>query len=113
MVIAIACPWFYFDAVRPCVSCFNFEAAVTHEIGLALGLAQPDVPSHADTTMAKPINSTNCDATHLMPWEWGSLTKYGTPDASYTGGIFGRVMDHLETRRSQPCPTMDDIQGLN
>lgn len=40
--VAIAPPLLYWDAIAPCVQCYDFTAVITHEVGHVLGMAHPD-----------------------------------------------------------------------
>jgi len=101
-------PFLYFSLARPCMRCFDFEASMAHEIGLVLGLGQPNAPGHTNYEVISPLNSSNCGPTAaLLPGQPGSLAVVAPVSGAWT------MMNTLLTRQVAPCPTKDDLAGLN
>ena len=52
-------PLFYFRVFVPCIACYDFEAAVAHEIGHLLGFQHPDVHWQASHSSSSRSNSSS------------------------------------------------------
>jgi len=110
LFLVTLCPFLYFSVAQPCMRCYDFEASMAHEIGLVLGLGHPNAPGSTNFGTITALNASNCnrEAT-LLPGELGALaTRQPLPADSDQP-----MMDVLKTRSVQPCPTADDLQGLN
>ena len=110
LFLVTLCPFLFFSVAQPCMRCYDFEASMAHEIGLVLGLAQPNAAGHANYALTSMLNASNCatEAT-LLPGAAGALaTRSPLPIDSDQP-----MMDVLKTRSVQPCPTADDLHGLN
>lgn len=54
------------------------QASFTHEVGLALGLSQPDAPGHTNYVLISPLNASTCGSrATLLPGQEGALAVSG------------------------------------
>jgi len=106
--LVVLMPFLYFGIAEPCMNCYDFEASMAHEVGLVLGLAQPNVEGHLNFAATAALNASNCgaDAT-LLPGQPHALAA-AAPLPSEPS-----MMNQLLTREVVKCPTEDDLQGLN
>ena len=52
-------PLFYFRVFVPCIACYDFEAAVAHEIGHLLGFDHPDEHWQASYSSSNSSSNSN------------------------------------------------------
>ena len=58
-------PLFFFRVFVPCITCYDFEAAVAHEIGHLLGFDHPDEhwqASYSSSSSSSSSSSINCSS---------------------------------------------------
>ena len=94
-------PVFYDRIFLPCWECYDFEAAVAHEIGHVLGFAHPDTAPHEN--LEQVANLTN--ATCTSPWSCADLVDYGA-----TAGE--SIMHSLTRNKPRTCLSESDMAGL-
>lgn len=79
---------------------------MAHEVGLVLGLAQPDAPGHANYAMVHPLNSSNCGATAaLLPGQPNSLAVSSPLSGEWV------MMNQLLTRKVPTHPPLGGGEG--
>ncbi len=112
-------PYSYYEICEPCIACYDFEAAMVHHVGAALGLGAVDWTAHTDKELVSKINSTTCrsDVSRTdivdLPVGDGSMFKLKAPSMFESAPRAGPVMETPRTKRTNICPTADDIAGLN
>jgi len=110
LFLVTLCPFLYFSVAQPCMRCDDFEASMAHEIGMVLGLGQPNALGNVNYALVGALNATNCmEQASILPGRSGALAALSPRPV----GDDQPMMDVLKTRSVQPCPTADDLQGLN
>ena len=94
-------PIFYERIFLPCWECYDFEAAVAHEIGHVLGFGHPD------TTPAENLVAT-CTMTNATCRDSFSCAEKQMYEAS-----MGSIMHSLTQRVARTCLSNDDLDGLH
>ena len=90
---------------RPCMDCYDFEAAVAHEIGHILGFHHPDVHPERNWNATVPMSSEICEDS----WATAELTG-----VDLAGSIAAdSIMNSLTKQQARACLTLDDLNGLN
>ena len=75
------------------------QASFAHEVGLVLGLAQPNAPGHANFAVTSPLNASNCGAdAALLPGQPRALAS-----AAPVVKDSWAMMDMLLTRKVRRC----------
>ena len=98
-------PLCYTYIFRPCMDCYDFEAAVAHEIGHILGFHHPDVHPERNWNATVPMSSEICEDS----WATAELTG-----VDLAGSIAAdSIMNSLTKQQARACLTLDDLSGLN
>jgi len=111
-LLCAAVPWGFYAILYTCWNCWDFEAALAHQIGQLLGIGVPDPMSttyhHAGLSADIPLNTSNC----VNPWAQVSL---GTPSGVELGmyGTPSAVMEPFTRHNPKVCLTRDDLEALN
>ena len=106
---------FYFCVFLPCWECYDFEAAVTHEIGHVLGLSHPDelattapgragAPGGENTRLQFNLSSSEWDCHE--PWASAVPVEAGAADRP-------SIMRALTQHNPRVCLSEDDLESLN
>lgn len=95
-------PIFYWHVFLPCWACFDFSAAMAHEVGHVLGLDHPDVRAETSTNFmaTQPMGPGTCRREESVP------TPTDVPPA-------GSVMLQFTQNSQHGCLAPDDLTGLN
>ena len=102
VVFFLICPpLFYWRIFLPCWECYDFEAAVAHEVGHVLGFGHPD--PHPELNLRATCAQTN--ATCRSPFECVTMTPYGTYEDD-------SIMHSLTRNQPRTCLSADDLAGL-
>mmetsp|Transcript_1611 Transcript_1611/g.4241 ORF Transcript_1611/g.4241 Transcript_1611/m.4241 type:complete len:527 (+) Transcript_1611:110-1690(+) len=119
---------FYLSFFQPCFTCFSFEAAVLHNVGLALGLDDISVHAARNLKSTALVGGDTCLEADRLPTEAGAIVAespfYEDPEPAP-----GRLCDYskwweCENRlfsamltpdplHAKTCPTEDDLAGLS
>ena len=123
-------PIVYWRAVLPCVECFDFEGALTHEVGHVLGLGHPDeaaalglnlraVPPPPAAPPPPPLEAGsgafegNLDGGAPPRWRPCAPRHVVAADAPDASGPDAPVMlAFAHSRGGGACPRADDLDGL-
>ena len=108
LFFAMVPPLVYFRIYAPCVECYDFEAAIAHEIGHALGFDHPDQYADQNWKLSAPIDASTCADPEALV-----LQSQPVPDSDGGSESPHSIMFSLTTVRSQACLTVDDLEGLN
>jgi len=113
---------FYSCVFLPCWECFDFEAAVVHEVGHTLGLSHPDsVPATADGPPSGRPGGQNVYLTN-GPGASGSYDYSGfdcnNPWAQVNETVYSTdprpsIMRTLTQHNPEVCLFPDDLEALN
>lgn len=126
-VLLLILPWPFFTAMfSTCWGCYDFEAAVAHEVGHLLGFGHPDLAPwehlpeypaeganvyHAGLAAGAPLTNTSYDC--LSPW---AAVTNGVPEGvavdSWTK-LRPSIMEAFTRHNPRSCLTSDDLEGLN
>ena len=94
-------PLCYTYIFRPCMDCYDFEAAVAHEIGHILGFHHPDVHPERNWNATVPMSSEICEDS----WATAELTG-----VDLAGSIAAdSIMNSLTKQQARACLTLDDL----
>ena len=126
---------FYFQFFRPCFTCYSFEAAVLHHVGLALGLEDVSVHAPRNLQQVSDVAVTTCVQADLLPgapsldgrdplvvvqpWEEDPLPINGTSGfCDYSRwweceNLRFSAMLTPDPLHALTCPTKDDLAGLS
>lgn len=131
LIVLIISSYSYFGIAAPCVDGFDFEAAMVHYIGEALGLTDPEKASpqsnykmgtetvtidNATVTRDKLLSPATCTSAALLPpSQEGSLLvkEKFNKTLVFANYSMGPVMLTPTKTRVSRCPTLDDLNGLN
>ena len=100
--LLVGTPIFYTQFFTPCMTCFDFEASIAHEVGHVLGFNHPDAQASRNLRLSHPLNATSCRAP-LRYVELGPEPPSATP-----GIMFAFTAHHVRT-----CLTPDDYEALH
>ncbi|KAG8466002.1 hypothetical protein KFE25_005572 [Diacronema lutheri] len=111
-------PAFYFFVYLPCIECYDFESAMTHELGHVLGFAHPDEFPDVDRMALKPLSLRTCKLNGPADWLASKAVGYIADQdddvlPSRPSDSADSVMYSLTTFRSRSCLTDNDLDGLN
>lgn len=109
-MLAILCPYVYFNIAEPCTSCFSFEASMVQATGQVLGLTDPSLPGSVDYKKRETFSLSNCaDSAGI------GYAKLNVDRSNYTDAGLGNgpVMLTPSKIRGERCPSQDDLDGLN
>ena len=96
----------YFFIYRPCFDCYDFEAAVAHEIGHVLGFDHPDEFPWRNRNATAPMSAATCAAPLAS-------VEFAPPATAADGGELDSIMFSLTKQRARACLSDDDLAGLN
>ena len=99
-------PLCYTYIFRPCMDCYDFEAAVAHEVGHVLGFHHPDAHPERNWNATAPMGSAICNE------PWADHAKLATPPEPATVSDVS-IMNSLTREMPRACLTNDDLAGLN
>jgi len=95
-------PVFYWNVFSPCWTCYDFSAAMTHEVGHILGLDHPDARANSTTNLV----------TNLTMGPDTCTQEEGVPE--FTDQIpADSVMLKFTQNSPDGCLAPDDLTGLN
>ena len=133
-VLLIVTPPLFFELIfLPCFECFDFEAAVTHEVGHVLGFSHPDAVQTSACCGFKPGanvhhaglaagGGVDAAAFCVDPWRnvsegvfAGATDLDGPMDGSVDAAPLVRpsIMKAFTQHTPRVCLTTDDLEGLN
>ena len=94
-------PSFYDRIFLPCWECYDFEAAVAHEIGHVLGFAHPDTAPTENLEQVANLTNATCTA----PWGCAELVDYDATNGE-------SIMHSLTRNKPRTCLSESDMAGL-
>ena len=96
-------PIFYDRIFLPCSECYDFEAAVAHEVGHVLGFSHPD--QRPNENLVAGIECTVGNATCRDPFACAAVRAYEESDES--------IMHSLTRHSPRTCLSEADMSGLH
>ena len=93
-------PVFYDRVFLPCWECYDFEAAVAHEVGHVLGFGHPDQAEAENLVSACGITNATCQ----RPFDCASRAPYDASEQS--------IMHSLTQHTPRTCLSVEDMRGL-
>lgn len=112
--VVVASPIFYTQFFVPCMSCYDFEASIAHEVGHVLGFSHPDRQSTRNLRLDQPLNATTC----RRPLRHVELAPPPPPpsagaNASTSGGARQTLMHSFTAHHVRTCLAPDDYAALH
>ena len=84
----------------PCWECYDFEAAVAHEVGHVLGFGHPDAAPEDNLVSACGITNATC----RQPFDCAAQAAYDPAEQS--------IMHSLTQHAPRTCLSLEDMRGL-
>lgn len=100
-------PTFFWHIYQPCHECYDFEAAMAHELGHVLGFGHPDAGAQSQNLEA-PREACIDAATCTDPFGACAELRYYDQEASDPS-----VMQSLTRRSPTTCLSASDLAGLH